>query len=214
MQGMISKYLCIVVLGIAGFMLAGCIGTNPVTPTQFYILNSTIYDSSLVDIKNQGVPLSVELTTLHLPKYLEKLQIVTRASDNRLEMAEYHQWGGSLRKNMIRVLSLNLSRLLATPYVDIPPFHSTSRPDFRIKVEVMRFEADKHGRVWLTAKWRLSRGNNNLTLAKQVSKLKGPDPHSSYDMDTIVLDMEGIWGKFCITLGEEILTHTAEAKQQ
>ena len=70
MQTMISKYLWILIPGIAGFLLSGCLGTNPVTPTRYYLLNPTAYDSPLVT--SADTPLSVEISALHLPQYLEK----------------------------------------------------------------------------------------------------------------------------------------------
>ena len=123
-------------------------------------------------------------------------------------MAEYQQWGGNLRKNMIRVLSQNLSRLLDTPHVTMAPFRPPVPPDFRIEVEIMRFEADEKGRVWLTVHWRLSNGGDGQTLATQVSELEGPDPSdplASVEMEDIVSGMETLWGDFSKILGREIL---------
>ena len=185
-------------------VLSGCLGTHPVTPTRYYLLNPVEYDSPLVPAGSVA-PLSVEIAALHLPQYLEKPQIVTRTSRNRLVMDEYRQWGGNLRKNMMRVLSQNLSRLLDTAHVAMVPFRPPVPSDFRIEAEVMRFEADEKGRPWLTVHWRLSRGADGRTLATEVTVLKGPDPGESYSMEEIVSGMEWLWGEFAAILGREIL---------
>ncbi len=203
MKNLILTYLWLIVPAVAGGLFSGCISTNPVTPTRYYLLTPTPYDKPL--ISSGDVHLSVEIAALHLPQYLEKPHIVTRTSQNQLVMAEYQQWGGSLRKNMIRVLSQNLSRLLDTSHVAMAPFRPPVPPDFRIEVEVMRFEADEEGRVWLTVHWRLSRGVNGQTLESQVTELKGSDPVASYEMDEIVSGMETLLGEFCKILGREIL---------
>ncbi len=202
-QVMISKYMRMLIPAIAAVLLSGCLGSNPVTPTRYYLLNPTAYDSPLVSAGDS--PLSVEIAALHLPQYLEKPQIVTRTSQNRLVMDEYQQWGGNLRKNMIRVLSQNLSRLLDTSHVTMAPFRPPAPSDFRIEVEVMRFEADDKGRVWLTVHWRLSRGVDGKTLATQVTELKGTEPVASFEMDDIVSGMETLLGEFCKILAREIL---------
>ncbi len=208
MQRMITKFLWIIVPAITGVWLSGCIGNNPAAPTRYYLLTPTPYDSPLVS--SGDVPLSVEIAALHLPQYLEKPHIVTRTSQNRLAMAEYHQWGGNLRKNMIRVLSQNLSRLLSTSHVAMAPFRPPSPSDVRIEIEIMRFEADEQGRAWLIVHWRLSRGSDGRILATEVSELKGPDPIASHDMDYIVSGMETLWGEFSKTLGREILAQVQE----
>ncbi len=202
-QIVISKYMRILIPAMAVVLLSGCLGTNPVTPTRYYLLNPTAYESPLVSAG--ASPLSVEIASLHLPQYLEKPQIVTRTSQNRLVMDEYQQWGGNLRKNMIRVLTQNLSRLLDTSHVTMAPFRPPAPPDFRIEVEVMRFEADDKGRVWFTVHWRLSRGVDGRTLATQVTELKGSDPVISFEMDDIVSGMETLLGDFCKIPAREIL---------
>lgn len=202
-QAMRSNCFQILMPAVAVALLSGCLGTHPVTPTRYYLLNPVEYDSPLVPAGS--APLSVEIAALHLPQYLEKPQIVTRTSRNRLVMDEYRQWGGNLRKNMMRVLSQNLSRLLDTAHVAMVPFRPPVPSDFRIEAEVMRFEADEKGRPWLTVHWRLSRGADGRTLATEVTLLKGPDPGASYSMEEIVSGMESLWGEFAAILGREIL---------
>ena len=86
------------------FILPGCLGANPPTPTRFYLLDPVSHGAVL---ETGGRQICVELRSLDLPQYLEKPQIVTRTAANRLELAEYHQWGGNLRKNIIRVMKQN-----------------------------------------------------------------------------------------------------------
>ncbi|MDY7035801.1 MAG: ABC-type transport auxiliary lipoprotein family protein, partial [Thermodesulfobacteriota bacterium] len=104
------------VVVLTGTLLSGCISTT--TPnTKFYVLNPLDSGISLVSKTECYGLLSLEVASLRLPQYLERPQIVTRSSENRLDLAEFHQWGGNLRKNMIRVLGKNLSQLLATPNI-------------------------------------------------------------------------------------------------
>ena len=68
----------------------------------------------------------VVVAAVRLPKYLERPQLVTRSGDNRLQLEEFHQWGGNLGKDLTRVLAENLSRLLGSDAVVAAPH--TLRP--------------------------------------------------------------------------------------
>ncbi|MBA3012703.1 MAG: PqiC family protein [Proteobacteria bacterium] len=200
-----------ILLLVAGWLLSGCLGVNPVTPTQFYILNPMDHDPGLVQKTQTPFPLSVEIASLRLPQYLEKPQIITRSHQNRLEIAEYHQWGGNLRKNMIRVLAQNMSQLLATPDIAMAPFRPLTTPDFRIDVEVMQFESDAQGQVHFSAQWRLSRGKDGKLLTTRMVNLKSPLPDTQPDFDRIVFVMGELLGDFSHTIAKEILDQSAKA---
>ena len=219
MQVLWLKYQWIFTLILAECLLSGCIGTNPVTPTQFYLLTPAQYETSLIIKKDHSDPLSqkrisLELASLHLPQYLEKPQIVTRSSQNRLEMAEYHQWGGNLRKNMIRVIAQNMSQLLATPNVAMAPFRPPTPPDFRIEVEVMRFEPDERGQVHFSAQWRLLSGREGNPLVTRMLDLESLVPESQLDFDHTISLMVDLLGEFCVVIGKEILLHIPESPSQ
>ena len=59
----------------------------------------------------EAVDVAVVVASVRLPQYLERPQIVTRSGDNRLQLAEFDQWGGNLYQDMTRVLAQNLARL-------------------------------------------------------------------------------------------------------
>ncbi len=89
----------ILVTLLVGTLMSGCIGTSaPVT--RFYVLNPLEAGAGTVGDDGRKAALSVEVAALRLPQYLERPQIVTRSAENRLELAEFHQWGGNLRKNL------------------------------------------------------------------------------------------------------------------
>ena len=193
-------------------LLSGCFGINPITPTKLYVLNPVEYKAPLVNGMEKRPLLSVEIASFRLPQYLEKPQIITRSHQNQLTMAEYHQWGGNLRKNMTRVLAQNISRLLATPNVTIPPFRPSPPPDIRVNVEVMQFEADDKGQVKFSAQWRLARGKGGKTLTTRMTEIKREIkkqvPGEGSDFDAIVLAMGNLLGDFSHIMAREIQDQT------
>ena len=193
-------------------LLSGCFGINPITPTKLYVLNPVEYKAPLVNGMEKRPLLSVEIASFRLPRYLEKPQIITKSRQNQLTMEEYHQWGGSLRKNMTRVLAQNISKLLATPNVTSPPFRPSPPPDIRVDVEVMQFEANDKGEVKLSAQWRLSRGKTGKTLTTRMTEIKREIkkqvPGEGSDSDAIVLAMGNLLGDFSHIMAREIQDQT------
>ncbi len=193
---------------LAGTFLSGCFTTD--TPdTRFYVLNPLDADSRLETQPGQKGSLSVEVSSLRLPQYLERPQIVTRSSGNRLELAEFHQWGGNLRKNMMRVLAKNFSQLLATPHIAISPHRPPAPPDFRIELEVMQFERISDGKVRLSAQWRLTRGKDQKPLATRMTNLhiRTVTTEPDLEYDHTVTAMSKVFGELSRVIGKEILKH-------
>ncbi len=191
---------------MVGSLLSGCLPSG-IPPTRFYVLDPFDSGISLVKDADQIPPLSIEIVSLRLPQYLERPQIVTRSNGNQLELAEFHQWGGNLRKNMTRVLAKNLSWLLDTPDISVYPRDPQIPSDFRIGLEVMRFERDPDGKVRLSSQWRLSRGKDRKPLATKITELESPTLPAGSDFGQTVSVMSGLMGELSKIIGQEILKH-------
>tara|TARA_B100000315_G_scaffold252448_1_gene289274 strand:+ start:4674 stop:5309 length:636 start_codon:yes stop_codon:yes gene_type:complete len=193
-----------IVFVLAGSFLSGCVTTDTPT-TRFYVLNPLDSGVSILSNADQNDSLSVEVASLRLPQYLERPQIVTRSSRNQLQLAEFHQWGGNLRKNMMRVLAKNLSQLLGTTHIAISPHRPPTPSDFLVELEVMQFERDSDGKVRLSAQWRLTRGKDQKPLAIQITNLTSPAIPTDRDFEQTVSDMSSLMGELSQIIGREIL---------
>ena len=191
---------------LSASFLVGCMG-KPTPATRFYVLSPLEADVTLVNETESRGAISVEVASLRLPQYLDRPQIVTRSSENRLKLAEFHQWGGNLRKNMMRTLARNLSQLLATPNIAIAPYRPPIPPDFLIDMEVMQFERNFSGQVQLSTQWRLSRGEDREVLKTQITDLTSPSATEGSDFEHIVSDMSLLLGELSQIIGQEILIH-------
>jgi uncharacterized lipoprotein YmbA len=87
-----------------------------------------------------------------LPKYLDQPQIVTRTSDHTLNLDEFHRWMGPLEDDFSATLSKNLSVLLSEARFFVVPFRSPVG-DYRVGLEVVRFDGQMDGDVSLMATW-------------------------------------------------------------
>lgn len=194
------------------FLTQACLATRPVMPTRYYTLTSV--SENQTEPASEGVrtahpPVSIEIGFVCLPQYLEKPRIAIRKNENQLMFLEYYQWGGSLRKNLIQVLSHNLSVQLASPRIWAAPFHGGNPPDVKVEVEIMAFEPDPDGQVFLTARWRLSRGYGPWETTR-LETFSGPTTDKVLDVDRLVRHMSQVWGQLCLEVGSDILTLTGQ----
>jgi len=146
----------------------------------------------------------VVVAAVRLPEYLERPQLVTRSGDNRLQVEDFHQWGGNLAKDLTRVMAENLSRLLGSDAVVAAPHTLRLRPDYRVEIEVLRFERAGDARVHLTAKWWLQRGADGAPLASPTAALaSGPLPGAA-SFETTVAAMSSVYGELSRAIAQAI----------
>jgi hypothetical protein len=104
-----------------------------------------------------------------LPEFLNRPQIVTRTSANRVHMADFSQWAEPLEKSIPRVLSENLARLTGTDHVSVYPWPTQMEIDLMVEIAVIQFEGDADGEVSLVARWRLLRPDGSEAFPMQGS---------------------------------------------
>jgi uncharacterized lipoprotein YmbA len=126
----------------------------------------------------RDLTIGVGPVTLH--PYLDRPQIVTRASRARLVLGEFDQWGASLRDSVTRALAENLSLLVATDRVVLHPWSRTTVPDYQVTVEVTQFDAGPGGEVVLATRWQILNATDKA-LAVQKSRLTAAAGSQEYE---------------------------------
>ena len=150
----------------AALLLTGCLGPGTTRPTRLFVLNATATPPvSSVD----ATDLRLGIGRITLPEFLNRPQIVTRPSANKVRMADFSQWAEPLEKSIPRVLSENLARLTGTDQVSVYPWPTPMEIDLRAEIVVIRFEGDSDGEVSLVARWRLVRPNRSEAHPLQSS---------------------------------------------
>ena len=189
--------LCTSLLLLA--LAAGCAGSAK--DTRLYVLSPVAAAAATAP----GEPVSVVVAGVRLPLYLDRSQIVTRSGDNRLELAEFDLWGGSLRQDLTRVLAENLSRLLGNPRVVAAPHDLRAPAAIRVEVEVLAFERGPDGRVRLAAKWWLARGTDAAPLAgTTAAELFGAPLGDTAGIDAVVASMGQVYGELARGIAQAI----------
>ena len=163
---------------LVAFLLAACSSTPPV---RFYNLNSLPSGQQENPPVFPGEDITIGVGPVEFPAFLDRPQIVTRKSQNQLEISEFHRWAGSLPQGFSRVLAKNISNLLPTDRVAVFPWEGTFSPIYQVKVEVEQFDGQVGKQVFLRVIWSLVGQEGNKELAVRKSFIEEPVPTKDYD---------------------------------
>jgi uncharacterized lipoprotein YmbA len=111
--------------------------------------------------------LSVLVGPVTLPEYLDRNQIVTLSGDHKLNLNDFTRWAEPLRDNFYRVLVENLSFLLKTPQVYAFESRRSTRADYRIVIDVTRFDTTAGGDAHLTAFWTVVAEDDSILIQRK-----------------------------------------------
>lgn len=191
-----SRHLQLATALLPLLMLAACLGKGGTT-TRYYLVDPVPVEGAA---GTESSP-SVEIMDLEIPQYLERFQIATRSGANGIVYAEYHQWGESLRKNLVRTLARNLAAMLGTTDVGTPLNRSLSTPDFRVQVHIDQFDQDVDGHVRLKARWQVldTRAASALP-ASHAADLESGESYQQGQYGPMVAAMSALYG----TLAQQV----------
>lgn len=136
-------------------------------PSQFYVL--TPMDSSA-----RGVPITYSSTEGHrelaiglgpvkFPGYLQRSEIVTRSSPNKVDLSEINRWAEPLDKNFVTVLSQNLTTRLGAQVTTFPWYRPINL-DYQVTLDITRFDTDSRGTAQILGRWEIKDPNNGDQL--------------------------------------------------
>ena len=149
------------------FLLVACSSTPA---TQFYKLNSLPSGQQENPAALPGDDIAIGVGPVELPEFLDRPQIVTRKSQNQLEISEFHRWAASLPRDFSRVVAKNISALLPTDRVAVYPWGDTFSPTYQIKLNVEQFDGQLGEQVFLRVIWSVvgQEGDKELRVRKTL----------------------------------------------
>lgn len=160
------------------FMLVGC-GSTP--PTEFYTLSPLSASSQTAQTSVSRSDITIGVGPITIPEFLDRPQIVTRTTANRLDVDEFHRWGGSMKEDFARVLVENLSRLLATNRVSVYPSPEPLDLRYRFVIDVQQFDGRLGEGVTLNAIWTLLDEKTGKPLLTRRFEYSAPTASPDYE---------------------------------
>lgn len=174
---MMPRLLPLAAAALLALVFSGCVDLGPsADPSKFYTL-SPIAEAGKPRETTPGEErkaLSLGIGPIKLPAYLDREGIVTRKSENRIEISEIDRWAEPLREELSRVLSQNLAALLRTDRILTYPWQVELEPACRVGVEMLRFELAEDRTAHLSARWAIWRANEKGPTAVKESTLARP----------------------------------------
>ena len=164
-----------------GFILLFVLGCASSPSPRFYTLNSLQGGGSerRESTPDQGPFITVG--PIKFPEYLDRTEIVTRSSSNKITLSDFDLWAGSLEQDFSRVLAENLSVLLSTESVIVYPRPRSALAQYRITMDVIRFDGPLGGDVSLIARWAIFEGKERKLVSVRKSTIIEPSGGKGYE---------------------------------
>lgn len=156
--------------------IGGCASTPPST---FYVLSPLQDDKGQSEADETCAAISVG--PVELPDYVDRSQIVTRISPNKLNLAEFDQWAEPLKESFSRILMENLSILLCADPISLYPSRGPTEIDYRVEVEVIRIDGSLGEQATLVAHWMILDERDRRVLLTRKSNLSSPAQGGGYE---------------------------------
>jgi uncharacterized lipoprotein YmbA len=118
---------------------------------------------------------------IKFPEYLDRQEIVTRSSSNKITLSDFDLWAGSLAEDFSRVLVENLSVLLSTESVILYPRLRPGLARYQILVDVLRFDGSPGGDVSLIARWAILEGKERKVASMRKSTITESSGGKGYE---------------------------------
>ncbi len=173
-----------VALLAAATAISACAKTEPST---FYTLSS-LRTSSAAKPASQDGALAVGVGPITLPQYLDRPQIVTRSSPNRMGLAEFNKWAEPMSDIFSRVMTENLSILIGSQNVVSLPRRRLVPLDYQVEIEVSQFDTEETGRTVLAARWSLFGKDSEKPLLTRNSVITD-NAANAQSYDSVVASM-------------------------
>jgi uncharacterized lipoprotein YmbA len=172
MQRIHSAWLAFACLACA-LLLAAC-GSSPTV--QFYTLAPAAESAA-------GAKLNLALSVgpAEFPRGLARSQIVTRTSDTRVNVDQYHVWSAPLEFEFLRVLGDNIGRETGSDRIAVYPQAPSFAVDYRILLDVQQFDGALGNKVELRVRWAIAPAMGDAVAVGSFENRQSLAGDESYD---------------------------------
>ena len=150
------RYFALGTLALMALGTAGC-GRSP--QVSFYTLASgTGVESATAKagpVTARGP--SVVVGPVTLPEVVDRPQLVVRVAANRVDILETRRWAEPLKSEIPRLIARQLGRFLGSDSVFYYRQRAGLTPDYRVLLDIVRFESLPGEAVVVEAAWSIGR---------------------------------------------------------
>ena len=150
---------------------AGCASTPQ---SRFYTLSATTAPSASTST------LSVSVGPVSVPAVVDRPQIVVSTGANQVKLDEFNRWAAPLQDSLAGVIAEDLAGILGTPSVTVFPADSSAGAQYRVAVELQRFESTPGVSTVLDATWTVRRTKDGVAQTGRTN-VREPVQDKSFD---------------------------------
>jgi uncharacterized lipoprotein YmbA len=161
------KFAIIAALFATAVVAAGC--ATP--PSHFYTLSPAAARPATSAGAASG--LSVVVGPVSIPAVVDIPQIVVNSGSNQVTIDEYNRWASPLQNDIADVVAENLVTMLGTPRVSIFQQSLNADADYRVAIEVQRFESVPGEAAMLSAIWIVRRMKDGKAVTGRTTDRQG-----------------------------------------
>ncbi|WP_411827895.1 membrane integrity-associated transporter subunit PqiC [Luteolibacter sp. AS25] len=143
------KRLFLTLLGLC--LMPSCSLLNPVEDDPVRHLLDSPFSSRTPTASKPAVAVARP----SLPPYLERVELITRTADGRLEVHENDLWAEPLDAGITRVIADNLRRLTGSTNIQPSANFITKEYDSLLEIRIERFDPQPDGNLLLECTWKL-----------------------------------------------------------
>ncbi len=148
-------------------VLAGC-GSSP--KETYYTLSATAATNGAAPASGEA-SYSVAVGPVTLPESVDRPQLVLRVGPNEVTFGELHRWAGPLRSEIPRIVADNLAAYLNVKRVAAYPQSAGDNADYRVLVDIQRFDSTLGESVTVDALWTIKRQSDGaLRTGRSTAK--------------------------------------------
>ncbi len=166
-------------ISLALFLPSVLVACSSHQPSSFYQLKA-IETSNIRQTLSPNQEITILLTKIKFPEYLDRPQMVIRDNDIKLQLSEYHRWAEPLKNEFSRVLIENLNKQLvpgnAVQYADL----NGVEPSLSLSVEVLQLDVNTDNQAILIVKWAYWLENSTKNINRLTSKYKVAFSNTGY----------------------------------
>jgi uncharacterized protein len=157
-------------------LLTGCLGS----PRETYYTLSTNTAVTGTTSANGEPAYSIAVGPITLPEVVDRPQFVLRAGPNEVSIVELHRWAGPLKGEIPRIIADNLAVELNVKRVAAYPQSAGENADYRVLVDIQRFDSTMGESVTIDALWTIKRVSDGV-LRTGRSTVRESSPGGSYE---------------------------------
>jgi uncharacterized protein len=150
---------CLVFAGLLA--VAGCAVRSPAA--ELWTLAPLAIEPPQWD---DGAP-AIAIAPVELPRHLDRPQLVVRLGPTRIEPDQLHRWAEPLDEGLGRVLAANLGRRLASRRVSAYPLSPSYGIDYRVQLDVERFDGRPGDALVLALRWTIADGGGEVLAVER-----------------------------------------------